>query len=295
MNIASKVEAADEETRSSSIGYFRPARSLIAWLPPEAAHSLLVSGPDLRRVSQDIVTRARSARDFAAARKPLSQTEVVQPPPPDIGTHLAALRQNAQALFDDGFRVATADLAHLYAIQANTFTDQYGSAVKMLDESNMLEVAQLTLPLATEVQLSIGVDATQKSVTVTCANPNLQLLGPLQPQTGPNGCVVGFQTTVSNSFLQVGVFDGRYFCRDGHTRALQLLKRGITHAPVLVKQFASYAEVAPRPNLLPDVIALGSNAPMLQDFLDDRVSADVLLPTTRKAIVITATEVEIPV
>jgi hypothetical protein len=144
------------------------------------------------------------------------------------------------------------------------------------------------------VQLALAQDPAQKTITLSSSNLN-QAVGFLQPQMGPNGCAVGFQTTVSNSILQVAHLDGRYYCRDGHTRALQLLKRGITHVPALVKKFASYSEVAPRQNLLPEEIAQGTNPPTLQDFLDDRVSAEVLLPMTRKAIVISASEIEIPV
>jgi hypothetical protein len=65
--------------------------------------------------------------------------------------------------------------------------------------------------------------------------------------------------------------------------------------PALVKEFGSYSEVAPRQNLLPEAVACGANPPTLQDFLDDRVSADVLLQMTRKAVVISASEIEIPV
>jgi hypothetical protein len=66
---------------------------------------------------------------------------------------------------------------------------------------------------------------------------------------------------------------------------MQLVKRGITRVPDLVKEFASYSEVAPRQNLLPEAVAHGANPPTLQDFLDDRLSAEVLLPMTRKAVV----------
>jgi hypothetical protein len=283
------------EASAKREGLFRPARALIGWLPADAAHQLLVSGQDDQTVRPELVARARSAREFAAARTPIQQAGVIGQPPTGIGEHLALLRQNAQNLFDEGFRVCTVDLTRLYAIQPTTFTDHYLAAVASLDPEDTRAIAELTLPVAVEVQLSVTQDPVHRTTTLSCPNLNLQLLGLLQPQMSPNGCAVGFQTTVSNSLLQVGHLDGRFYCRDGHTRALQLLKRGITVVPALAKECANYAEVAPRPNLLPEAVLLGANPPTLQDFLDDRVAAQVFMPMTRKAIVISASEIEIPV
>lgn len=296
MNSSAAVEtSADKPPEPALPGHFRPARALIGWLPPDGAHQLLVSGLADQRIRHEVVARARSARDFASKRPPIKQTNIVDGPPNGIGEHLALLRQNAQYLFDEGFRVCTVDVSQLYAIQPTTFTDYHAAAVATLDPDDTLAIAAVTLPLAVEVQLAVGQDPAQKTITLSSSNLNLQAVGFLQPQMGPNGCAVGFQTTVSNSLLQVARFDGCYYCRDGHTRALQLLKRGITRVPALVKEFASYSEVAPRQNLLPEAVAHGANPPTLQDFLDDRASAEVLLPMTRKAVVISASEIEIPV
>jgi hypothetical protein len=284
---------AESPTRQE--GHFRTARALIGWLDPNAAHQLLVCGRDDQAVSPEVVARARSAREFAAARTPIEQSGVLGQPPTGIGEHLALLRQHAPNLFEEGFRICTVELGRLYAIQPTTFTDYYLAAVSALDPGDVRAIAEVTLPHAVEVQLAVVPDPARRTITLSCPNLNLQLLGPLEPQMSPNGCAVGFQTTVSNSLLQVAHMDGRFFCRDGHTRALQLLRRGIERVPALVKEFASYADVAPRSNPLDEVIALGANPPTLQDFLDDRVAADVLLPMIRKAIVISASEIEIPV
>ncbi len=296
MNSSTAAEASlQQPAESGRSPYFRPARALIGWMPPEGAHQLLVTALASQTIGPDVVARARSARDFASKRAPITQKDVVGDLPSGIGEHLALLRQNAQNLFDEGFRVCTVDLSQLYAIQPTTFMDHHAISVATLDPDDTLAIAKVTLPHAVEVQLAVGQDPAQKTITLSSSNLNLQAVGFLQPQMGPNGCAVGFQTTVSNSLLQVARFDGHYYCRDGHTRAVQLLKRGIARVPGLVKEFTSYSEVAPRPNLLPEEIAHGTNPPTLHDFLDDRVSDDVLLPMTRKAIVISASEIEIPV
>ena len=298
MNSSAAVESSagkSSEPAPAPPGHFRPARALIGWLPPDGAHQLLVSGLPNQTIGPEVVARARSARDFASKGPPIKQTNVVGGPPNGIGEHLALLRQNALNLFDEGFRVCTVDVSQLYAIQPTTFIDHHAAAVATLDPDDTRAIAGVTLPLAVEMELAVGQDPGQKTITLSSSNLNLQAVGFVQPEMGPNGCALGFQTTVSNSLLQVAHFDGCYYCRDGHTRALQLLKRGITRVPALVKEFSSYSEVAPRPNLLPEAVAHGANPPTLEDFLDDRVSSDVLLPMTRKAIVISASEIEIPV
>ena len=120
-------------------------------------------------------------------------------------------------------------------------------------------IARVTLPLGSQVQIAISQDIAQKTITISSPNLNLQIAGMLAPQMGPAGCPVGFQALVSNSLLQVAEHDGRFYCRDGHTRALQLLKHGITHVPALVKTFADYSEIAPRLGLLTEAVTRGSN------------------------------------
>ena len=65
--------------------------------------------------------------------------------------------------------------------------------------------------------------------------------------------------------------------------------------PGLVREFDSFAELAPKASLLPESVLRGEKPPTLGDFLDDTVSAELQLPATRKAVVITATEIELPV
>jgi len=294
MKESAALRAAETPAPPPRQRHTRPARALIGWLAPDAAHNLLVSitGGD---VGAEIAARARSARECAAARKPVDQANLVRTPPTGIGDHLAALRQHGQQIFDEGFRVCTVSLSQLFAIQPTIFTDYHDTAVESVEPTDTCGLAEITLPLAREAQLSVVGDVTQRSVTLTSPDLNLQLVGPVPPQMGPAGCILGFNSIVANSLLQVAHHEGRYFCRDGHTRALQLLKRGITTVPAIVKEFKSYAEVAPRPNLLPEAVTMGSNPPTLQDFLDERVSADVQLPMTRKAIIVSAIEIELPV
>jgi hypothetical protein len=93
----------------------------------------------------------------------------------------------------------------------------------------------------------------------------------------------------------VAHLDGRYFCYDGHHRSYQLLRRGIREVPALVRSFSMFAELAPKKGLFPPEVLLGENAPTVLDLTDDQVSADVWLARVKKAVVVSAEEVEIPV
>jgi hypothetical protein len=246
-------------------------------------------------VRSEIEARARSARDHAARRKSKEQEGVVEAPAPEIGSYLATFRQSASGFFDEGFRLCTVDLSKVYAIQPTTFVDYLAEEISALSPGDAQRIAAVTLPIETQVEMSVAPDPAQKTITLSSPNLNLKLLG-LQAQPGAGGgCVMSFQAGAVNSILQVARLNGRYFCRDGHTRAVQLLRHRIVRVPALLKEFSSYSEVAPNPNLFPEAVSLGTNPPTLADFLDDQVAADVWLPTTKRAVVVSATEVEIAV
>jgi hypothetical protein len=271
--------------------FLRPARALLGWLAPDQAHQLLTAASPGDTVSAEDALRARSTREFASCRTAVKQQNVVKAPPTGIGDYLAAFRQKAQNFFDDGFKVCMVDLSQLYALQPTTFTDYWTHEVEALDRAETRSIAEITLPTELQAQVSFAGNPQQKIFTLSSPNLNLQVVA-AEIEQNPIGLGLKLQTACPNSVLQVAHYNDRYFCRDGHTRALQLLKRGITVVPAVIKEFSSYQEVAPGPNLLPEAITLGSNPPTLADFLDERVSAEVRLPVTRKLIVVSVAETE---
>lgn len=272
---------------------FRPARGLIGWIEADAGHQILVSGRLEATIDAEVVARAKSARQFAKTRKPVNQDGIVGNPPTGIGDHLAQLRQNAKNLFDEGWRICTVDLSRLYALQPTTFADYGESGVAEVTSDDTRSLANITLPLGVSVQMAISYDVPQRAWTVSSGNLNLQVIAPLEPNPSAPFSF-GFNVAPSNSLLQVGRFGERYFCTDGHHRAYQLLRNGISNVPALVRDLNAYTELAPKQGLLPEPVLLGENPPTLSDFLDDQVSADILLPRSRKVVTITATEAEIP-
>lgn len=221
--------------------------------------------------------RALQARRAASSRTLVDQAGIVSNPPSGIGDHLSQLRENAANLFEEGWRVCTVDVSRLFAVQPMTFLDHAHSNLSTVSSADMADLARVTLPLSTQVEMAMSCDPASKVWTVTSDNLNLQVLGPLEPDFDSAGFPVGFKVTVSNSLLQVAHLDGRYFCYDSHHRSYQLLRRGIREVPALVRSFSTFAELAPKKGLFPPEVLLGENPPTVLGLTDDEVSADVWL------------------
>jgi len=70
-------------------------------------------------------------------------------------------------------------------------------------------IASVTLPLSVNVELAVAHDPRQRTWTLSTRNLNLQVLGPLEPRMGSDGCGVGYNICAPNSVFQVAHFDGR--------------------------------------------------------------------------------------
>src|SRR4051812_11900585 len=92
----------------------RPARALIGWMAPAEA-VLAQSGRQMQHPDAgEFEARAAAARQ-AVANRPVGvdQADVLAPAPEAIAEHVAALHDQpaAQAMFDEGWEVALADLS----------------------------------------------------------------------------------------------------------------------------------------------------------------------------------------
>ncbi len=103
---------------------------------------------------------------------------------------------------------------------------------------------------------------------------------------------LGFEIRLYGSFLQAHRFPDRYVLRDGYHRAVALLARGINVVPALVS--ASPGIDPPRigRGMLSRQVVMGRRPPMLPDYLDNDVSAEVSLPSTRRVIIVQALDLQ---
>ena len=124
---------------------------------------------------------------------------------------------------------------------------------------------------------------------VTCRNPQLRVRGPYKGDVDNNGYktrVFGIETEILNSLVQVVRWRGVYILRDGYHRAFGLLSRGISSVPVLYRELPDLQLPTAGPGLFDPAVYLGERAPLLTDYLDDAVAANIEVRRSQKTLVI---------
>jgi hypothetical protein len=271
----------------------RPARALLGWMKPQAAHTVQLGGRADVTAELGQIERAESARDTVRARATgVDQSDVVLDLPSSLNGHIAALRGHAALApyFEEGWVAGMADLTRICAIQPHIYTDDAEQRVAGVDPSDLLSIAAVSLPEPVPSGLPAQYDPVRKTWMLAAPNPNLQVVGNFSSQIPPGVMGFGFGLAVLPSVLQVAEFEGRYLLRDGYHRAYGFLGRGITSVPAFVRSFSDLEELAIGPGMLPHDAFLGDRPPLLPDYLDDSVAVDVELPAFQKMIVIQALE-----
>jgi hypothetical protein len=271
----------------------RPGRFLLGWMHPEIAHLVSGRADDPALLEQDRA-RIEAARKIVASRPDgIDQQDLVEPMPPELDAHVAALQlTSAAAFFSEGWNVAIVDLARICAFQPVVHTEDAMERTSVV--TDLITAATITLPLPQDNgNLPVTYDENQKTLTAVSRNPNLRVrglfCGPVNGQT-----LLGFHVEISPSFLQVVQYQERYYLRDGYHRAYGLLRRGVRRVPAFVRQIDTFEQLGIQPGMLPHDAVFGERPPMLQDFLNDEVSGECMRPVHVKALTIHALELNLP-
>lgn len=270
----------------------RPARALLGWMQREEAHKIQAGGrADVHDPEhEERATRARVA--VASRTVGIDQTNVIREAPDELQEHIASLQQAPAAAqyFQQGWRVCLADLRNVCALQPSIFTDHAVERTRGVTPDDFRSIAAISLPLPQAAALPLLFDQAHQSWVLSSANPNLRIVGNWHGQVQPGLMGFGFSVSVLPSFIQVARFSNRYVLRDGNHRAYGFLLAGITIVPVLTRDFGQFEDLGLPPGLLPAAAYLGDRPPALADFLNEDVSADVLLPAVQKTIVVAGLE-----
>jgi hypothetical protein len=96
---------------------------------------------------------------------------------------------------------------------------------------------------------------------------------------------VTFFVTMGSSYLTAARYKGRIFLRDGYHRATALLNNGVTDVPCIFIEARTFEEVAaPGAGFLSYETVFGMHPPLLPDFWDPAVAAEVRQIELRKVI-----------
>lgn len=248
--------------------------------------------------SQSHADRACSARQTVAVRRPLiEELHILHEPGPELAEHIAALvaQPDYQPIIAEGWSVKIVDLSKVVALQPVVFWEHAQERTQSAVMGDMPALAKITLPIRSgPEQLPLQFDPTRNTWMVTSRNPNLRIVGqfngPVDVGNGHQLTGCGFILTIMPSFVQVVRHRGRLLLRDGYHRSLGLLSQGITHAPVLFREFGQFEPLGLGPGMLPEASYLGDRPPYLADYLADDVSAEVYLPASQKMLVIQGIE-----
>lgn len=186
------------------------------------------------------------------------------------------------------------DLRHVLAFQKAIKIDGLDERIAPV-QADRTKLADFCLPSEQPITpQSMLKDIDQKGFTISSLNPNLRIAGSqvqpamVAPEPGMQPMsmlAVTFLVSMGTSYLQVASYNGRDFLRDGYHRAAALLRAGISEVPCVYIRARNFDEVGANPaTMLSYEVLFGERPPLLGDFWNDDVSAEIDQPTVRKAV-----------
>jgi hypothetical protein len=266
----------------------RPGRALIGWMPIDMGAIVLAGGDQGGQLRPDLRGRVDDARQKVAARSPgADQAEIVNDSHPILERIINRLKdqQNTASFWAEGWSVAIVDLRSVCSLQQSVASEQANARVADIDPNDMNSISEVTLPPASLTNLPAQFDSARGAWIVSAANPNLRITGNFGGEIQPGTIGFGFTVGILPSFLQVARHHGRWVLRDGYHRAYGLLARGVSHAPAFVRDYG-VGDLGTAQGLFTTDVYLGERPPLLIDFLNNEVAADVEVPVVQKMIVI---------
>jgi hypothetical protein len=270
----------------------RPGRALIGWLPADRGAIVLAGGRQEGALDGDLVAQANAARAVVAARPAgIDQEGMVDETHPSLPAVTQRLHQQPDTgpFWTEGWAVAVVDLERVCSLQQAVTSQQAEDRVKNIDPNDLVSIGDVTLPAPSQAPVRTQLDEYRHTWIVSSANPNLAIRGHYGGEVQPGIIGFGVLVGVNPSFLQVARHHGRFVLRDGYHRAYGLLARGITHAPAFVRDFG-IAELGTAAGLFGTDVYLSDRPPLLPDFLDNDVAANVEVPAVQKTIVVQGLE-----
>jgi hypothetical protein len=258
--------------------------------PADAKATL--AGPGITPTDDHEQIVAAAIANVNARPSGLDQTGLIEPQPEVLNAYIEQLRQNPAAalFFAEGWAVGIANLSRVCAVQPTIATDDATQRAAEVDVDDLLSIAAVTLPIGSGTPVRVAYNGDKKAWVFSSANPNLRILGEMQGEA-QGARIFGFGVGAPSSFMQVASYNGRLLLRDGYHRAYGLLRRGIIHAPVFVREFERFEDLRLPMGMLPQDSYLGMRPPTLADYLDDAVSANGATLVTQKVVLIQALEV----
>jgi len=280
----------------------RPARALIGWMPEREAEIVLGIPQASMKPLPEHAQRVRKARTAVASRPSgIDQTHVFSDVGEELRDYLAEFQQHpsGKQYLASGCAISIANLSEVCALQPivhSDYLDDFPQVKKLIQQAaqdDMLSLIKITLPIPMPVELPMRFDSQRNAWILQSRNPDARIVGHFSARVelapGLFGMGYGFCIAHLPSFVQVVLYRGRYFLKDGYHRSLALLEKGITRVPVLFREISGpqRLEVEGR---FPDETLLGAHPPRLPDYLRDDVAAAGFNLASQKTITVQSAE-----
>jgi hypothetical protein len=274
---------------SDGHGALRPARALLGWMLVRRGVLALAGQRVDDERAPEYEERVRQRRLVASVRRPTFETQRVTTPLPrslqDVAERIGESRRGADQIAK-GWRPALVDLRRVCAMARLAYLD---AELPDVEADDLHALAEITLPRhATGVQADY--DHLAEAWRVHKPTADVRVLGLFQA-AGQPGVILGLVVGRAPSFVEVAGVEDRVVLVRGYDRAISLLAPGIHSVPALVHGHRRPQDLPFGRSSLPRRVVMGRRLPLLPDFLDDDVSAEVLMPRTTRLLMVRAVEI----
>ena len=273
-----------------------PGTSLVGFLPQAEAIQLLRNTCVFNDPSDGALTAewASAAKKLAAATPNAGKPDIQ----PIIGVganHVAQLVQQPwlAPLLSGVYAGATFEMVELKPLLAFQFSvdlarSEYHNGNRSSQPTND-ELFNMCLPLTPVAEKMPAGYKTANSAALHSRNLNLHLVdGGMFPRE--DGTYLGIQVGFALPLVHVLRYDGRCFLHNGYHRAVGLARRGVSHAPCIIRDVPDYQAVGIKAeHTFQPAILESSNPPTLGHFVDGR-SYDVQLKVFTRILQVSWTD-----
>ncbi|MES2178209.1 MAG: hypothetical protein V4550_10115 [Gemmatimonadota bacterium] len=282
-------------TSNELVSPTRPARALIGWMTEKEARLCLTGRrQNLTPSASQLEHYVRAVENVAARPPGVAQDGAITALSSSLDNFVDAFRTSnvAADFFNSGFELRLVDLTRICAIQRTVHADHAAERVQQVDADDLASIAAVTLPLPAAAHIPVAYDASKNTWVFSSPNPNLRVKGQFAGEVRPGVHGFGFAVGFAPSFVQVAKYAGRLLLRDGYHRAVGLIARGITHVPAFYKEFRTVGDMELPAGLIPHEVYLGNRPPLLTDYGNDDVSAEVETVIAQKTVIVQALEIQ---
>jgi hypothetical protein len=254
-----------------------PGLSLVGFLDQQSAIGVLRRSCVFPDLSDAALAREwqRAVDKLGAPVQNAGQPDI-QPIPADGQAYMEQLLQQpwvAKALREDlmgaTFQMVELDPLLAFQFDVNTARSHHHTAGAASGPPSTEELFNICLPRDLRME-NVRVNTTSHSLLVTSQGLNFLPLAKGIFRTAC-GSFVGIEVAPSGPFMYVAKYNGRYFLHNGFNRAVGLRRRGVTHAPCVVRDEATPQAVGILPGSTFELALLESaNPPTIRHFTENR-------------------------